>query len=244
MKRWAVMAVVLAASGVSGDLLANDLPAKEGPAPQQAPSLEDQLKLLELPANRAPVAVSTEKLYSVQSRYNPLKGRFEVSLGVARDFTNASSLSSQQLGGSLRYHLNDRWHVGVAGGQVFNEFTETARLLMEREGVVPDVAYAKYRANLEVGANTFYGKFRLSSDTVLYLDQYVSLGAGVVGLNRGPAAMATVDAGFAFWIGRGGVIRIGMKDHIYREKRELSSAMTHHWLGHVQIGWMPGGAVQ
>ena len=134
------------------------------------------------------------------------------------------------------------WSLGIAGGQVFNSLTETARLLMERDGIVPDAAYAKYRANLEVAANTFYGKFRLGTDSVLYLDQYIALGGGVVGLNRGSASMATLDAGFAFWMGRGGVVRVGLKDHFYRETRELSTAMTHHWLGHIELGWMPGGS--
>jgi outer membrane beta-barrel protein len=205
-------------------------------------SLEDQLKTLNLPENQAPGAVSTEKLYSVQSRYNPLRGRFEMAMGVAQDFTNSSFLRSQQVGASLRYHLSDRWSLGFVGAQVFNELTETAKLLMEREGILPDVAYAKYRANAEVAMNTFYGKFRINSDTVLYLDQYFALGAGVVGLNRGDASMLTLDAGFAFWIGQSGVVRVGIKDHYYREIRELSTAMTHHWLGHIQLGWMLGGS--
>lgn len=205
-------------------------------------SLEDQLQTLNLPSNQAPAAVSTEKLYSVQSRYNPLKGRFELAVGAAQDFTNSSFLISKQVGGSLRYHFNDRFSLGFVGAQVFNKFTDTAQQLIQAEGILPDVAYAKYRANLELAMNTFYGKFRVSTNSVLYLDQYIALGAGVAGLNRGNANMVTVDVGFAFWLGRQMVIRLGMKDHIYREVRQLSSATTQHWLGHVAIGWMPGGS--
>jgi len=204
--------------------------------------LEDQLQVLNLPANQAPAAVSTEKLYSVQSRFNPLKNRFEVSASAAQDFTNSSFLSSQQMGAALRYHFNDRWSLGVSGGQVFNAFTETATLLVQREGIVPDLSYAKYRTDLSVAYNTFYGKFRLNLDHVLYLDQYVALGGGVVGLDRGNTGMATLDIGFAFWLGNSGVLRIGFKDHFYRETRQLSSVMTNHWLGHVDIGWMLGGS--
>jgi len=209
-----------------------------------SPSLEDQLKTLNLPENQAPAAISTEKLYSIQSRYNPLGGRFEMAMSVAQDFTNSSFLSSQQVGAGLRYHLNDRWSVGFTGAQVFNSLTETAKRLMEREGILPDVAYAKYRANAELAMNTFYGKFRLSADRVLYLDQYLALGAGVVGLNRGDTSMYTLDAGFAFWIGDHGVVRMGFKDHFYRENRQLSSVMTHHWLGHLEFGWMLGGSTR
>jgi outer membrane beta-barrel protein len=230
MKRWSMTLALLASAGA----LASEVPA--------APSLEDQLQMLNLPENQGPAMISTEKLYSIQSRFSPLKGRFELGVGVAQDLTNSAFLSSQQVGGTIRYHMSDRWSIGLAGGQVFNSMTETARLLMQRDGILPDAAYAKYRANLEVGANTFYGKFRLGTDTVLYLDQYVALGGGVVGLNRGPAAMVTLDAGFAFWIGKSGVVRLGMKDHFYCETRELSSSMTHHWLGHIELGWMPGAS--
>jgi outer membrane beta-barrel protein len=146
------------------------------------------------------------------------------------------------MGGSIRFHFNDRFSLGLSGAQVYNSLTETARLLMNQEGILPDVAYAKFRSDLSVAMNTFYGKFRLSSDRVLYLDQYIALGGGVVGLNTGTTGMATFDGGLAFWVGQHGVIRLGLKDHFYREVRQLSSSMTNHWLGHVDLGWMLGGS--
>jgi outer membrane beta-barrel protein len=211
-----------------------------GATSTQAPSLEDQVQWLNLPENRSPVSISTEKLYSVQSRFNPLQGRVELGLGVSRDFTNSGFLDSQQIQAGLRYHFNDRWSLGVFGGQVFNSLTETAQLLLSREGIVPDLAYARYRAGGEVALNTFYGKFRLTNDQVLYFDQYVAVGGGVVGLPSGAAPMATLDLGFAFWLGRSGLVRLGFKDHIYREERRLSSSITQHWLGHLEFGWMLG----
>jgi outer membrane beta-barrel protein len=207
-----------------------------------APSLEDQLQQLNLPANQAPGGISTEKLYSVQSRYSPLSNRLEFTVSSGQDFTNSSFLSSQQLGGAIRYHFNDRWSLGFQAATVFNSLTLTAQQLISQEGVVPDVAYARNRWDASVAFNTLYGKFRLSQDQVFYLDQYIAVGAGMARLDRGSVPMGVVDLGCAFWLGRSGVVRLGVKNHIYREQRLLSSAMTQHWVGHVDIGWMTGGA--
>lgn len=207
-------------------------------APQ---SLEDQLQSLNLPTNQAPAGISTEKLYSVQSRFNPLSKRLEFSMSAGQDFTNSSFLNSQQVGGGIRYHFNDRWSLGVHAASVFNALTMTAQQLISQDGIVPDVAYAKNRMDATLAFNTVYGKFRVSTDQVFYLDQYIALGAGIVNLDRGASTMGVIDLGFAFWLGRSGVIRLGMKNHLYREQRELSTAMTQHWVGHVDLGWMTGG---
>jgi outer membrane beta-barrel protein len=206
-----------------------------------APSLEDQLQSLNLPTNQAPAGISTEKLYSVQSRFNPLAKRLEFSMSAGQDFTNSSFLNSQQLGGGLRYHFNDRWSLGVSAATVFNALTMTAQQLITQDGIVPDLAYAKSRMDASVAFNTVYGKFRVSTDQVFYLDQYIALGAGVVNLDRGSTNMGVLDLGFAFWMGRSGVVRLGIKNHLYREQRELSAAMTQHWVGHIDLGWMTGG---
>lgn len=209
--------------------------------PASAPSLEDQLQTLNLPANQAPAGISSEKLYSVQSRFNPLARKVEFSVSTGQDFTNSAFLSSQQMGGSLRFHFNDRWSLGVSGARVFNSFTRTANQLISQDGIVPDVAFARTRMDASLAFNTIYGKFRLTLDRVFYLDQYIALGAGIASLDRGPATMGTLDLGFAFWMGRSGVLRLGMKDHFYREQRALATVMTQHWVGHVDLGWMLGG---
>jgi outer membrane beta-barrel protein len=224
-------------------LFAAVLPAMAGAAPApRTSSLEDQLQSLNLPANQAPAGVSTEKLYSVQSRYSPLSRRLELTVGAGQDFTNNAFLSSQQVGGGLRYHFNDRWSLGVNASAVFNSLTLTAQQMIAQDGIVPDAAYARNRWDANLAFNTLYGKFRLSMDQVFYLDQYIALGAGQVTLDRGTTAMGVLDLGFAFWMGRSGVVRVGVKNHLYQEQRQLASVLTQHWVGHLDIGWMTGGA--
>jgi len=210
-------------------------------AASTGPSLEEQMAGLNLPANQAPAGVSSEKLYSVQSRFSPLSHRIEMSVGSGQDFTSSSFVSSQQLSAAVRYHFNDRWSLGVSGEKIFNSLTQTANQMISQDGIIPDLAYATSRADVSVAFNTLYGKFRLTMDRVFYLDQYVSLGAGMASLDRGTSTMGTLDLGFAFWMGQSGVLRVGVKDHVYQEKRALASAMTQHWVGHVDLGWMLGG---
>lgn len=215
--------------------------ASAAPAPASVPSLEDQLQMLNLPANQAPAGISSEKLYSVQSRFNPLARKVELSVSTGQDFTNSAFLNSQQMGASLRYHFNDRWSLGVNGAKVFNSLSQTANQMIAQDGIVPDVAFASSRLDASLAFNTIYGKFRFTLDRVFYLDQYIALGAGISSLDRGQSTMGTLDLGFAFWMGRSGVLRLGMKDHIYREQRALAIVMTQHWVGHVDLGWMLGG---
>src|SRR4051812_1626338 len=81
-------------------------------APQA--SLEDELKSLTLPDNIAPSSVAREKLYAVQNRHLSLSGVSELSLGVAKNFTVDSFLVSNQVNLGYRFHLSDRWSVGLA----------------------------------------------------------------------------------------------------------------------------------
>lgn len=204
-------------------------------------SLEDALNRLSMPENQAPGAISEEKLYAVQTRYSPLTFRSELSLGGARNFTGDRMLETQQLDLAYRFHLSNRWSLGISGSYVFNTFSDTADRLMKAEGILPDIAYAKYRGDLTVTHHLFYGKFRASMDRVFYFDQYVSLGGGVVGLNTGRVGAAVADLGFAFWIGRNASLRVGLKDYYYLEQRAKSSGWSHNLLGHFDVGYVFGG---
>ncbi len=207
-------------------------------------SLEDQLQGLALPGNQAPVQMSTERLYAVQTRYAPLKFVHELSIGGGRNFTGDSFMVSQELNLNYRFHLNDRWSLGLGGAYVFNELSSGGKRLLASEGLLPDVAYAKIKADLSLGYNVFYGKFRLSMDQVFYFDQYVSLGAGIVKLSTSQQTGAVADAGMVFWLGRGGSVRVGIKDYVYNEKRAQSSGVAQNLIGHLDVGFLFGGSKQ
>lgn len=215
--------------------------ATETSAPPETKSLEDELQSLSVPSNQAPSGVSSESLYSVQSRLAPLDGRSEVTLTGAKNFTVDSFLVSQQVDLGYRYYLTERWFIGASGSYVFNSLSDSGNRLMTQNTRLPDVAYSKYRADLMAGYNLFYGKFRLTMDQVFYFDQYVALGPGVVVQDLGTHPAAVADVGFVFWFGRNYSFRLGVKDYFFHEDRRLSSGMANNLLGHVDIGYVFGG---
>ncbi len=215
-------------------------PAAAATTANAAPSLEAQLKELDSPMNQAPAGVTKEKLYVVQSRYNPLKGRFGMSLGVARNFTGSSYLNMTQVNGDIRYHLSDRWSLNLGGAYGFNSFTADADKLMTTSGIVPDAAYVKSREHIMAAFNVFYGKFRLSMDQVFYFDQYVAAGPGLIQTQFGSAPSGNLDVGFVFWAGKRGEVRIGLENEFFNEKRMKSESFERHSLAHLDIGYTFG----
>lgn len=202
--------------------------------------LNTQLEDLKMPVNTAPVGVTSEKLYAVQSRAHSLTKRFELGLGVAKNFTGNSFLSMNQINAGVAYHINDRWSVVASGSYGFNDFTSTAKRVIA-EGFVPDAAVVKWRADLLASYNLFYGKFRLSMDQVLYFDQYVSFGPGLVNTQYATAPAAVADVGFALWFGKNWSGRFGVKNDFYKEKTQTTNDLAYHMLGHIEVGYLLGG---
>jgi outer membrane beta-barrel protein len=200
-------------------------------------NLEDDLKSLDV-QEAVPNQVSKEKLYSIQSRATSLKGRIEILAGAAQNYTGNGFLQTQQVGGELQYHLNDEWSVGLGYSQVFNTFKSDADRLLQEQGVLPDVDYAKTRMEAKIQYNLFYGKFRFSQESVMYFDQYWAGGYAQNKLGSGDSNGPMGDVGFAFWVKSWGSIHLGLKDYYYTEKAALSKGAHHNIHGYMQVGYL------
>lgn len=207
------------------------------PLAAQAATLEEEIKGLDV-EEQVPAAISKEKYYSIQSRNVSLKNRLEILASVAENFTGNGFMSSEQVGGEVQYHLNDDWSAAVGYNQVFNRFKESAERLLEVEGLLPDVDYAKSRIEGRIQYNLFYGKFRFTKDSVMYFDQYVSVGYASHTLGSGPAGGPVFDAGFAFWVSDWGSLHLGVKDYYYPETGRLTTGTHHNVHGYVQAGYL------
>jgi outer membrane beta-barrel protein len=221
--------------------LASAVSAHAAHAANSDDTLDQQLQSLNLPSNQAPAQVSTEKLYSVQSRYVPVDGRSEFSLGGGKNFTADSFINSSQINLAYRYHLNDKWSFTAGGSYVFNSLSDAGQRLLALQQLLPDVDYVKYRLNALASYNVFYGKFRVSMDQVFYFDQYIAAGPGLVAMDTGTSPAAVGDIGFIFWVGRQFNAQIGVKDYYYNQKRVLSSANVNDAVGHIDFGILLGG---
>lgn len=201
-------------------------------------SLEEQLKALDS-ANQAPAAANHEKLYAVQQRYLPLRFRSEVGAGYGMNMTSDSFLRTQQVEMSYRFHLNDRWSVGLAHAFVDNTFKSETDNLQSADGkIIPDVPYAYTRTDLTAEMNMFYGKFRWNAETVSYFDAYLALGPGIVRQNTGTVGAGVADVGFAFWLGKWGSARFGVKDYAYNETYRSGTKLQQNAHAHFDIGYI------
>jgi outer membrane beta-barrel protein len=203
--------------------------------------LTDQLGELKMPENTAPQGLTSEKLYSAQARSTELAHRFEFDLGGAKNLTGNGFLNQTQIDLAARYHITNRWDISVSGAYGYNSFTDSANTLFKNNGILPDAAVVKYRADMLLGYNLFYGKFRMNMDNVFYFDQYVAIGPGIVNTQYQTAVAAVADVGFALNFGSNWMARFGAKNDFYNEKKAASTSMAYHLLGHVDIGYLIGG---
>jgi len=203
-------------------------------------SLADELETLKTPENEALKVVDGEKMYAVQTRFNPLKNRHEVAVLGARNFTADNFIDSNEVGLQYRYHISDKVNLALAGTFVFNELSESGTRLFQQESLFPDVAYAKNRFDLLFTYNLFYGKFRLALDSVLYFDFYASAGPGYVIMGNGEEWAAVGDVGFNFWFGKNISMRMGMKDYFQNEARVKTNGMANNVVGHMDVAYLFG----
>lgn len=219
--------------------------ADKAPAPAKQPPLADELKNVQISsANVATTPTTGETLYAVQDRLYPLKYGVLMAGGVGRNFNTNGLVSSNETFGNLRFYFNDRIFTSFYGSQVNNRLSGAGERLKDDEDVFPDVTYIRRRADAQIGANLFYGKFRLTMDQTFYFDHYISLGAGMVDQTNGEEDLrsrgAVGETGFAFWFGRVN-FNVGAKDFYFEEQRRLSSGRVHHVIGFSSIGVLLGG---
>ncbi|MGB0453841.1 MAG: outer membrane beta-barrel domain-containing protein [Bacteriovoracaceae bacterium] len=207
----------------------------------KGPSLEEQLESLSLPANKAPNNVSKERLYSIQTRVNPLSKRHEIGYMAGMNLASPDYVNSTQYGVSYRYHFNDKWALGVTGIVYNNELDNDGDYLLEKGEVLPDFDYPDYQYDLTAEYNLFYGKFRLGIDTVFYFDQYWSFGAGMIQKQSGLAPMGILEGGFAFWFGKSVAARLGFRNQYFQEETLVENRLNHDLVTHLTLSYLFGG---
>lgn len=207
------------------------------PAFAATKSLERELKDLEV-RDAVPSSKLVERIYSVQSRATPLKGRPEITVSMGQNFSGSGFLESSQWGVEGLFHITDRWGVAVGYSKVTNKFTSAANNLLNTSGYLPDVDYANSRLEARAIYNVFYGKFRFSRTQAMSFDNYLGLGVAQNDLRSGQATGPVAEVGFAFFFPYDVSIRVGVKDYFYRENRTLSQGNSHNVHGYLQTGYL------
>lgn len=203
-------------------------------------SMVKNLEALNIPDDQISPTISTEKLFVLNQRYSSLTNRHEASLMGGNNFTADSHLVSRQAALTYRYHINPKWSLGLRHTEYYNSLTSAGERLFNESAILPDTDYAKSSNEIFGSYNLFYGKMRMTQKTVIYFDQYVALGAGKIDLASGATNMASLDLGFAFWVGKHMSTRLGIKNEFYTQTQLKSTRNIHNANGYLEIGYLFG----
>ena len=211
---------------------------------EEATDLSKKLDELHIPSDKVTPVLSKDQLFIVNTRYSSLINRHELTLQGAHNFTADSHLDVKQAAVTYRYHLNSKWSFGLRYNRYTNKLTSAGQKLLEDKQIVPDQDFAYNSQELLVNYNTIYGKLRWSSDTIVYFDQYISLGGGQIELASGKTNHGLVDLGFAFWLGKHGSMRVGIKNEFYNQAQLSGERLMHNTMGYFEIGYLFGSGDQ
>jgi outer membrane beta-barrel protein len=207
---------------------------------QSSSELEKKLESLSIPDDKVTTVLSEDKLYVLNNRYSSLINRHELTVAGANNFTADSHLVTQQAALSYRYHINSKWSLGARYTRYTNKLSSAGQILFNNKSIIPDTDFAMNGQELFVNYNTIYGKLRWSEDSVVYFDQYISLGGGKVKLSSGDKNLALADIGLSFWLGNHGSARIGLKNEFYQQNQLSGSRNIHNGIGYIEFGYLFG----
>lgn len=202
--------------------------------------LEKKLDTLNIPSDKVSSLVSQEKLYSVNDRYSSLQKRFELTAFGANNFSSDDHIDSTLGGADLRFHYNAKWSAGLRYSEYNNKLSSAGEKLFKQDQVVPDTDYAIKSNEVFVNYNTIYGKLRLTADTVVYFDHYISIGYGNISLGNGETQLYTADSGFSFWFGKKFSSRIGMRNEFYLQQKINGEDSVSSLQGYASFGYLFG----
>ncbi|MAF79027.1 MAG: hypothetical protein CME60_12770 [Halobacteriovoraceae bacterium] len=202
--------------------------------------LENKLDALNIPDDKVTPLLSQDQLYIVNTRYSSLINRHEVTLKGGHNFTADSHLDSKDIALSYRYHLNSDWSFGVRYTEYQNDLTGAGERLFDDQKLLPDTDYSVNAKEIFATYNTIYGKLRWSQETVVYFDQYISLGVGEMELASGKTNHALADLGLAFWIGKHMSARVGFKNEFYNQTQLTGKEFKANTFGYIEFGYLFG----
>lgn len=203
--------------------------------------LSNKLDELRVPDDKVSPVVTEDKLYIVNKRYSSLVNRHELSFSGGKNMNPVSHIDNKLTSWLYRYHINSNFQVGLRYNTYYNDLTSSGKTLYKEEALLPDTDFAFKSTSAFLGINTFYGKMRLTDKSVIYFDQFVSLGYGEVDLaENGLQKMINLDAGFSFWMGKKMSLRFGLNNEFYSQRRRSGLTNVHNMMGYFELGYLFG----
>lgn len=176
---------------------------------------------------------SSDYAYIVQTRKTPLNFRNELSVGGTYTAYGSEFTSSKSLFVNYHLHVTPRFSLLLGWDKFYNKETNAANQVIDKLNIYPDLLYIQNAYDVAVKFRPFYGKIRITLNTVVHFDYYLSAGWSTLLLNTSNerANAFYADTGFEYWIGNHMTARLGLKDHIYKDPYDAKKKMSNLQLG-------------
>lgn len=187
----------------------------------------------------------------VQKRTVDRNSRFEFGFGYGGVVSGDSYVRTQNLSGSIDFHINPRWSIGARYIDHSNDLTPEGDRVFSaardaynaggRSYVMPDIDPAQRTAFAAVDWYPIYGKTNLFDAAIAQFDVYLTLGAGQVELEKeGWTTMTTAGVGLGLWLNKNWAIRGEFRAQNYTDtigadetKRNLTSTVASVGIGYL-----------
>lgn len=205
-------------------------------------SLGDNAALTE----RAQSLDSKSQVQIVQNRAVDRNNRLEIGLDYGYYMGGDSYYSTQSLGGSLNYHINPRWSLGVRYAHVTNKLTSEGQSVFEdaqrRQDAheigfrIPDLDYPIESGMAFINFYPIYGKLNFFDAAVSQFDVYLLAGYGKTRLNSGLSDTFAGGLGLGIWFTQHLAARLEGRyqtynDRVYTGTRRVENVVAMASLG-------------
>lgn len=190
-----------------------------------------------------------ERIPSVTRRSFVKAGRLELTPTIGLSL-NDPFYDQIPVGAGIHYHFAESLAVGMVGSYTIavDNDPQVSGGIGEFDNEFDRSAYSGF---LEFSWAPFYGKLSVLAESVLHFDTFVSLGAGVVGLNQGdPAVAGSVALGQHYFVSEWMAVRLEVRDQIFSMSRAIGpevvedNALQNLLIFTVGLALFPGDAEQ
>ena len=123
-----------------------------------------------------------------------------------------------QVGGTLRFHINEEIAIGGRYGHYFASETDAFHQVQDDFALFPEKSFIEWYAGGEVDYSPLYGKFILFGAATVHWNAFFTLGAGVTktGAEK-PLFTGMLGFGSRLFLTRWLTLNLEIKDFIYSE---------------------------
>ncbi|HIA01951.1 MAG TPA: outer membrane beta-barrel domain-containing protein [Myxococcales bacterium] len=195
------------------------------------------LMTLPMAAAAQEIAADTDKKKVHVLEQRPFLHALRVELAPTFGYTVNEVLSEQlQVGGTLRFHLNETISVGGMYYHYFSSQSSRALQVQNEFELFPETSFPKWFAGGEINYTPIYGKMIVSGITTVHWNAYLSGGAGVTKTGaKDPLFTTMIGLGTRFFVTSWLTINVEARDYIYSEPFKAGSEIINNVAIHTGV---------